>query len=221
MGPVKDVRDIYELAAHKVEAEGRGGLGDQFVFAEIFGEQEFQRETLRRASQGAGGRWLDWLSDTLGTSESPIPPNSTIKNMTTVPGQRYEYSMGLDYESRLFQTMTHSADDIEFIAYNSSTDLLSTHHSLPLFLPQDLQTAKSPFSYASPGNRSVESDPKRKTLLLPYSPNLDNLPDQQVDGTEVTWRDLPLATNTHSAAIPSLLHINGDKSLLTSWWPKL
>ncbi|KAL9126872.1 MAG: hypothetical protein Q9217_004153 [Psora testacea] len=221
IGSVKHVRDVYELAAHKVEDKGEGGLGDQFVFAEIFGEQEFQRETLRRASQGTGGRWLDWLSDTLGTSESPLSANITINNMTTIPGQRYEYGLGLDYESRLFQTMTHSVDDIGFIAYNASTDLLSTHHSLPLFLPQDLQTAESPFSYASPGNHSIESDPEHKTLLLPYSPNLDNLPDQNVGGIDVSWRDLPLATNTHSAAIPALLHVNGDKSLLTSWWPRI
>ena len=221
IGPVKDIRDMYELAVHKVEDKGEGGLGDQFVFAEIFGEQEFQRETLRRSSQGTGGRWLDWISDKLGTSESPLSANITIKNMTTVPGQRYEYGIGLDYESRLFQTMTHSVDDITFIAYNTSTDLLATHHSLPLFLPHDLQTANPPFSYASPGNHSIEADPNRKTILLPYSPKLDNLPDQDAGGTDVSWRDLALATNTYSAAIPTLLHINGDKSLLTSWWPKI
>ncbi|KAL9630931.1 MAG: hypothetical protein Q9164_006168 [Protoblastenia rupestris] len=221
IGPAKDLRLIYELAAHKIEDEGEGAMGDQLVFAEIFGEQEFQRETLRKASQGTGGRWLDWLSDTLGTSDSPLSANVTINNVTTVPGKRYEYSLGLDYESRLFQTMTHSADDIEFIIYNASSDLLSTHHSLPLFLSQDLQTANPPFTYASPGNRTIESKSSRKTLLLPYSPNLDNLPDQNVGGIEMSWRDMPLATNIRSAAVPALLHINGDKSLLTSWWSKL
>ena len=211
---------MYGLALEKVK-RGEGGLGDQFVFAEIFGEQEFQRETLRRASLGTGGRWADWLSDTLGRSESPLSANITMKNMTAIPGQQYEFGIGLDYESRLFQTMTHSVEDIEFIYYNGSTDLLSLHHSLPLFLPQDLQKNESPLSYSSPGNHSVEADPARETLLLPYSPKLDDLPGYRAGELEPSWRNMPLATNTHAASIPALLHINGDKSLLESWWPKM
>ena len=220
MGRAKDVRAVYEAALRKIE-KGAGGLGDQYVFAEVFGEQEYLRETRRQRDQGTGGRWLDYLSKTLGTSESPLSANVTMKNMTISPRQQYEYGIGLDYESQLFQTMTHSADDIDFIYYNSSTDLLSNHHSLPLFLPKDLQAANPPLTYASPGNHSIESDPKRKTLLLPYSPQLDNLPDQNAFGEQLSWRAVPLATNTYAASIPALLHINGDKSLLKSWWPKI
>ena len=222
IGPAADVRAIYRYALQKVEEDGRGSIGDQFVFAEIFGEQEFQRETIRRDSQSTGGRFYDWLSNTLGTSGSPLSANITINNMTTVPGQRYEYSIGLDYESRLFQTMTHSAADIEFITYNSSAYLSSMQaahpslHGLPLFLPLDLQTASAPFSYASPGNHTPDSP--SSALLLPYSPALDNLP---TGPSEPTWRTLPLATNVYAASIPPLLHINGDKSLLSTWWPKL
>ena len=131
IGPAADVRAIYEYAVQKVEQNDRGKIGDQFVFAEIFGEQEFQRESIRRSSQSPGGRFYDWLSNSLGTSESPLSANITINNMTTVAGQRYEYSIGLDYESRLFQTMTHSADDLEFIVYNSSASLSSIQAAHP------------------------------------------------------------------------------------------
>ena len=224
IGLAADVRAIYQYAVRKVEERGRGSIGDQFVFAEIFGEQEFQRETIRRDSQWTGGRFYDWVSNALGTSESPLSANITINNMTTIPGQRYEYSMGLDYESHLFQTMTHSAADVEFITYNSSAYLSSIQaahpslHGLPLFLPSDLQTANAPFSYASPGNHTLDSSSSDKALLLPYSAALDTLP---TGPHEPTWRTLPLATNVYAASIPSLLHINGDKSLLSTWWPKL
>ncbi|KAI4130366.1 MAG: hypothetical protein LQ347_003411, partial [Umbilicaria vellea] len=92
IGPVSSVRAIYERALQKVESEKRGTIGDQFVFAEIFGEQEVQRQISRRASQGASSKWLDWLSNALGTSESGNG-NATagMNNMTIVPGQRYEY----------------------------------------------------------------------------------------------------------------------------------
>lgn len=216
IGPVADVRSIYEIAAKKVDEEGRGILGDQFVLAEIFGEQEYQREFSRRSSQGTGGKWLEWLSDALGTSESPLSANITINNMTTKPGQNYEFGIGLDYESKLFQTMTHSEGDIEYVKYNDSS-LLShiqgNHPSLwssPFSLPTDLQRANPPYSYASPGNHS--EDPK-EVNLLPFSAKLDDI------AQEPSWYEVPLATNIKAASVPSLLHFNGNKSLLQAWWP--
>lgn len=236
IGPAADVRAIYKYAVQKVEQKDRGKIGDQFVFAEIFGEQEFQRETIRRSSQSTGGRFYDWLSNTLGTSESPLSANITMNNMTTVAGQRYEYSIGLDYESRLFQTMTHSADDLEFIVYNSSDSLSAIQaahpslHGRPFFLPTGIQKLNPPFSFASPGDTTANLEESKKFLLLPYSPKLDHLPGHSVnddlDSEEEedqapTWRTTPLATNVYAASIPPLLHINGDKSLLDTWWPKL
>ena len=227
IGPVKDVRNIYRYATFKTEFMERGAIGDQLVFAEIFGEQEYQRETQRIAAQGTASRWMDWLSNTLGTQESPLSANVTINNMTVKPGQRYEYSIGLDYESRLFQTMTHSASDIEFLNYSQPsaiTTILKAHpylHNHPLFLPSDLQAAENPLTYASPGDHSAERDARKKSLLLPYSPNLDTLPANSLDVAQPSWLNIPLATNINSATIPTLLHINGDKSLLDSWWPRL
>ena len=230
IGPAADVRAIYKTAVEKVE-KGRGTIGDQFVFAEIFGEQEYQRETIRTNSQGTAGQFYDWLSSKLGTSPSPLSANITINNMTTLPGQRYEYSIGLDYESNLFQTMTHSAADIEFITYESSTSLSTIQAShpslsgLPFSLPPDLQTTPPPFSYVSPGyNHTLDADVTHtKSLLLPYSENLDHLPGQTPEDpeSEPSWLTTPLATNIYSSTIPPLLHLNGDKSLLQTWWPHL
>ena len=227
MGPVADVRAIYQYALQKVERENRGSLGDQLVFAEIFGEQEFQRETKFIASQSAPKQWLQWLSEEIGYSESPLSTNITVNNMTVVPGQRYEYSIGLDYESQLFQTMTHSIGDIAFITFNSSAYRTSIQavnqalHGRPLYLPTDLQKADPPCTYSSPGNLEDESDPHRKTLLLPYSSNLDTIPADPADPRQPTWRSIPLATNIHAASIPVLLHVNGDKSILQTWWSKM
>lgn len=216
IGPVKDVRAIYERAVKKVEEDARGTIGDQFVFAEILGEQEFQRETRRQAAQGTGGRWLDWISNALGASDSPLASNHTIHNMTAVPGQSYEFSLGLDYRSELFQTVTHSWDDIAFVTYNDSSTLVEIQekhpslHSIPFSLPPDLQRAEDPFWYASPGSHT--NDPV-DSILLPFSPKLDTL------GTEPSWEEVPLATNLFASSIPTLLHINGDKSPLDTWWP--
>ncbi|KAI4089456.1 MAG: hypothetical protein LQ344_005370 [Seirophora lacunosa] len=218
MGPVKDVRAIYEVAVRKVEEENRGTIGDQFVFAEIFGEQEYQRETQRQSTQGAGGRWYEWLSNALGASDSLLAANQTIKNMTVVPGRRYEFGIGLDYESKMFQTMTHSANDVEFITYNDTAlfpGIIEKHPNLkqtPFALPVDIQKAHGPFWYSSPGNHSLEP---KDSLLLPHSDYLDDLPER------IDWYDAPLATNLYSPSVPTLLHINGDKAPLNDWWPSM
>lgn len=215
IGPVADIRLIYEIAAKKAEEQGRGELGDQFVLGEIFGEQEYQRETLRKSSQGTGGKWLEWLSDALGTSDSPLSANITINNMTAKPGHNYEFGIGLDYESRIFQTMTHSAGDIEYVLYNDSslvTHIQGKHPSLwsrPFSMPTDVQRANPPYSYASPGNHTEDS---QEVNLLPFSVKLDDI------AQEPSWYEVPLATNIKANSIPSLLHFNGEKSLLKSWW---
>ncbi|KAL8653875.1 MAG: hypothetical protein Q9226_003657, partial [Calogaya cf. arnoldii] len=218
MGPVKAVREIYGVAVEKVEKENRGAIGDQFVFAEIFGEQEYQRETQRLSTQGTGGRWYEWLSNALGGSDSPLAANQTINNMTVVPGRRYEFDIGLDYTSEMFQTMTHSANDIKFITYNDTTvfsEIMAQHpdlNALPWLPPMDIQYAHGPLWYSSPGNHS--SDPQ-DGILLPHSDKLDDLPER------LDWYDLPLATNLYAGKIPTLLHINGDKSPLDDWWPSM
>ncbi|KAL8933482.1 MAG: hypothetical protein Q9216_006342 [Gyalolechia sp. 2 TL-2023] len=218
MGPVKDVRAIYEVAVEKVEKDNRGTIGDQFVFAEIFGEQDYQRETQRQSIQGTSGRWYEWLSNALGGSESPLSGNQTIKNMTMIPGHRYEFGIGLDYESKMFQTMTHSAQEIEFITYNNSAifpQIIEQHPNLranPFALPVDLQMAHGPLWFSSPGNHSLDFEDR---LLLPHSDKLDDLPKQ------LDWFEIPLATNLYTPSVPSLLHINGDKSLLDDWWSSM
>ncbi|KAL8923857.1 MAG: hypothetical protein Q9172_002945 [Xanthocarpia lactea] len=218
MGPAKDVRAIYGVAVEKVEKDNRGTLGDQFVFAEIFGEQEYQRESQRLSTQGAGGRWYEWLSSALGASDSPLATNQTINNMTVIPGRRYEFGIGLDYTSAMFQTMTHSAHDIDFLTYNDSTsfpEIMAEHQYLrafPSVPPMDIQYAHGPLWYSSPGNHSLEP---KDSILLPHSDKLDDLPGH------LDWFEVPLATNLYTGTVPSLLHINGDKSLLDDWWPSM
>lgn len=218
MGPVSDVRAIYEVAVEKVEKENLGKIGDQFVFAEIFGEQEYLRESQRQSNQGAGGRWYEWLSNALGASDSPLAANQTIRNVTVVPGRRYEFGIGLDYKSEMFQTMTHSADDVQFLTFNDTAlfpQIMEEHPDLkayPSVPPMDIRLAHGPLWYSSPGNHSL--DPK-DGILLPHSDKLDDLPER------LDWLEVPLATNLYAGTVPALIHINGDKSLLNEWWPSL
>ncbi|KAL8678094.1 MAG: hypothetical protein Q9186_005533 [Xanthomendoza sp. 1 TL-2023] len=114
--------------------------------------------------------------------------------------------------------MTHSTDDIEFLVYNDSTNFahMRENHAnvkaFPSVPPLDIQLAHGPLWYSSPGNHSL--DPK-DGILLPHSDMLDELPER------LDWFEVPLATNLYAGSVPSLIHINGDKSLLNDWWPSM
>jgi len=212
IGPASNLRAVLERATTKVENDGRGDLGDQFVFSEIFGEQEYVREAIRRARQSAGVKWLSWLSNTLGTSDGSR--NVTVNNMTFVPGQRYEFGLGLDYESQLFQTMTHSHGDIDFLYYNDTATLAHVqeqHHipsPHPLSLPLDIQNSALP----------VPAQPAPQNEGMGSASN-----DYYLDriSTNISWPTIPLATNPHVPSIPTILHFNGDKTYLSSWWTQM
>lgn len=210
IGRVDDVRAIYERALEKVDQD-LGAIGDQFVFAEILGEQEYHRQLF--ISNMARPCYYP-LFNAFPFSKTLSPPIKAVKNMTLPQNRRYDFSIGLDYTSYLFQTMTHSSDDIAFISYaniSSSTLPRSFSQISSLSLSLDVNTARPPF----PTNDTAIALATGK--LLPLSANLDSLPPP----AQNTWLKQPLATNLHSLSVPTLLHINGDKSLLDSWWPSL
>ena len=202
IGPVSDIRVVFERALEKVE-RGGGALGEQSVFAEILGEQEEQREAFRQASRGRFQRWLgQYLSVVRTSSSAPVKP--LVKETTTYPDHRYdryEFSIGLDYTSSVVQTLTHSTSDISFLTHNSTDPL-----------PNDVLTARPPI----PG--PYEPTYLAVSSLPPFSTNLDLEPGYFEKNT---WLTLPLATNTVTHIIPALIHVNSDKSYLQEWWPKM
>ena len=214
IGPVSRVRAIYRRALEKVE-EGRGTVGDQFVFAEIFGEQEQQRMATKASSRAASNKWLLHMSGTSWTNSLANYIPHPAPNVTRNSDSKYEFSIGLDYRSSIFQTMTHSLEDVEFIDFTNTKTLHNAQSRLqiprpqPLTFPSDLTDARPPY----PTNHTITD--LAASTLLPTIPSLDTLPDG------LDWQNLSLATNIHSRHVPTLLHINGDKSPLETWWSSM
>lgn len=202
MGPVSDVRAVYERALEKVE-RGDGDLEDQFVFAEILAEQEDRREGFRQASRGRFQRWFERHMNALGMSSSKSATPQIIETMTNHDHRydRYEFSVGLVSTSSVVQTLTHSTSDISFLTHNSA------HH-----LSNDIVTARPPF----PG--PYEPTYLAASSLPPFSANLDVEPDSF---KKQTWLTLDLAVNTMTHTIPALIHVNGESSYVKEWWRKM
>ncbi|KAI9728903.1 MAG: hypothetical protein M1834_007161 [Cirrosporium novae-zelandiae] len=211
IGPVSDLKAIYRSALLKAQKESYGKDDNQFILNELFGEQEYKREEERKAAQGAGGRWLSWLADALGTADA-LPSNVTINNITSEPGQHYEFGITLDYESQLFQEMHYSENDLDWLLYNdteTNMHILAEHNLnswYPPVIPSEILHSPFPLSI----NDSRQDD----AHFIPVVESLDTIPEN------LSWSTVPLATNLHSKSIPASLRFS-SKTTLDEFWSKM
>lgn len=211
IGPKSDMRKMFARAWDKVQAttdhmdfdNGSGGSdfmyhgSDQSIFNDMLGEQEFQREVMRRRhlslADKARGRGKapkqTYIEGTL--VDDPLNPSFHHQVMEHKDGKPDEFSMGLDYFSELGQQTVNAEDDARYITYSG-----------------DIEEQTS-------SNRHPFDCPSRVTGVLPAdilngSPMLDDKPAE--------WRDQPLYTNMCLNVIPAMMHHNGDKNAREYAW---
>jgi hypothetical protein len=194
MGRVTDLRPIYKLASELLEFEEIGKYGSQHIFSFIFGQQEYARSlTLPGKS-----RWRTWFASKLHFN---VDPNSH-PNMTLVRGKNYEFGIGLDYASSIFQLMNNSVEDVRSVNF-SDLSTIASFSKTPINLPLDLSL----------------SPPYPDHNATPISA-LDNLPSEKL-----TWADLELVTNViiPGYSVPATLsfHGNATTAAMTPIWSKM
>ncbi|KAJ9641001.1 hypothetical protein H2199_005669 [Coniosporium tulheliwenetii] len=185
MGPAEDLMALYEEAMRRPQYHLQHGADDQYVFAEIFGEQECTRGFMYQSTRSAAARWKDWLSQRLGYS---TPSTLTQTNLTLIENHRYEYRISLDYASTLFATFTASTPPS--LAF-------TTHANSSTSLPRSLLNSAPP------------SQPLQPPTPQPRSP----APQSQSTTTstrsppDTPWSALPLLTSS-SGSIPAGIHFS-------------
>jgi hypothetical protein len=210
MGRVPDLRPIFKLASELLEFEDVGKYGSQYIFSQIFGEQEYQR-TLYHDTLVPKSRWREWLDSKIGPK---VDPSITPPHMTIVPGKNYEFGIGLDYASSIFQVMNNSAEDIHSVRFDhpsiiaSPSKLSSAYFKNPIHLPLDLEITPLPFS---------QHQVSAKEPHPPISA-LDNLPEENI-----AWAEVELATNVivPGSSVPAMLNFHGSEKLLKEMWPEM
>lgn len=209
MGQVADLKLIYAQVLESVQ-QRRNKTGDYIALTQMYGRQEYIREMERRRTSSS---LKEWLYKQIGISDAS---NTTGVRLRLEAGRRYEYGIGLDYKSNLFFNMFNSREDVEWLPYNniSKTSSAQAKHGVPrerrLLLPADLsKNIENPF---------VESEyDSEDTITPPFNQTIDALPNPQ----KRSWHNLPLLTNIHSAAVPALVHLDGDPGLRDAWWEKM
>ncbi|KAJ5861769.1 uncharacterized protein N7529_009079 [Penicillium soppii] len=208
IGQAADLRLIYDEVLRQV-GQRSNKAGDYKALTEMYGRQEVIRELERRRTVSV---FKDWIYQMVGISDAS---NITGISLRLETGHRYEYGIGVDFESQLFFNQIMSRKDVEWVNFSNITkmSMLQMQHGVPrehrLLLPQDIAALPNPF------NQSRFA--KESTLRPVWNATLDKLPNPY----EHSWHNVPLMTNPHSASVPVLAHLNGDAKLRNTWWENM
>lgn len=242
MGQAADLKLIYAAILRFVERYTRSYWGDVLALTRIYGGQEYVRELERRRTASPV---KEWLYTQIGISDAT---NLSSAQLPLKQGERYEYGIGLDYESNIVFNTLRSASDVVFFDYNNVTKSSSAqmNHGVPrerrLLLPTDLseENIDSPFSTddhqppsptttKKPLAPGAESETQYKSTTpathdsesgTKYQLQYKSKLDALPNSHLYSWGDLPLVTNVYAATVPVIIQINQGKpkSSQDSWW---
>lgn len=204
MGPIKDVRAVFERAWEKRNDPQQGpGGSDQFIFNTIFGEQEYQREVMREHYVTALDRFRAKIWSMFGVtthpSTLPFARSQSISDtkMPQEPTDKYEFGIGLDYGSELVHSTAYSESDSRFVVLANMTGPLT-----------DLRTFD-----CRPHVTEIASDIDKSSPPYHYA--------REVMGTPAAWERIPLFVNFCTGSRPVMIHHNGAPAAQERWWHRM
>ncbi|KAL6718739.1 hypothetical protein ACLMJK_002973 [Lecanora helva] len=165
MGPVEDMRRLFERANERAMADEDQEGWDQGVLTGIFADQEYQREKLRTREKGPWKRF-----------HRPPPAREVFE---AEEGVQYEFGIGLDYSSELSQATKYSEHDLDWVTFSirSTIDIAITKHNVTsphiTSLQPDIANAPLPFnSLALLSNTNVSNITSTPWTSVPLWTNL-------------------------------------------------
>lgn len=191
----------HDMASAMQVADGLALGSDQAIFHRIFGEQEFQREAMRRRF-GEKDRKAAKVDGVLVNDVlDPSFPHDELEPKRT--GKEDEFGIGIDYWSDLFMQTADNADDGRWLRYEQ---------------PMDEQLLAWPRQSSSCTPRVSGSLPDELT-------NSTSLPRAAVsDASQFSpskgWDEIPLYTNVCLDTIPAVVSHTGDVWGRRKDWPE-
>ncbi|THZ44449.1 hypothetical protein D6C90_04770 [Aureobasidium pullulans] len=219
IGPAKDMRVMFKKAWEKAQSwpevsewdNGSGGSGfmyhgsDQAAFAAMFGEQQYQREVMRRHHASTWtSRYRRLMQDSpaisiegtqIGDILNPPFTHETIRPLEDP--RSCEFGMGMDYFSDLGHQTMNSGEDAAWLRYDDPREV---------FLNKTRQ-GRNDFDCQYRGDFKVPADMKL------YD-------ERQFLPRNRTWEQVNLYTNLCMGTIPVMAHYNGDKKERERQWPQ-
>ena len=137
IGPAQDLKDLFQATLAEIHANHTTD-SDQYYLAEVFGRQEFAR--LQRNS-----RLLERYRAVRYGDESVKLTTQIVRSDAITTGVQTEFHIGIDYESRIFQTLAYWK---QFLVWMRPTDSWVGSHPIDnpyaLRLPADIVELSPP-----------------------------------------------------------------------------
>ena len=201
LGPAKEMRHLFQGAVEKIKIAFDDDYdlrtSDQLYFADVWADQEYMRQVDRYGEDKV---------------EVPTAAPTTLPGIalpTNFPGIENEpvfipdlesttatdFHIGLDYESRMFQTCAFYENYLDWKTFNESETWFDTERvpKRKMHWPRDV--AKSPKPFAA-----IKDDKKLSST---------------------SWKDIALGVNGAAGHIFPVLHFTGNKVLRDEWWPRM
>ncbi|CAD6441843.1 07cc15af-3585-4830-b6f6-5b323db1c25e [Sclerotinia trifoliorum] len=209
VGKAGDVRRVWKKAEELVRLQNKSkkDTSVQKVLTQIFGEQEWNRSQSRKASSSKFRIWLEEKMgygvgvDALATNNIMFKPEGASEN--------YEFGIGLDYSSRVFQTMQKSSDDLRFVRYGDKQEkgivrmrgVIKGQVENSGILPAELKVIEGPLELCGDGDVHKEGEITKTGIE-------NALMDAKKQN--ITWRDVQLGTNIKfpGTSVPASLNFN-------------
>jgi hypothetical protein len=201
MGPASDVRKLFQATMEKInktfDEENPLKTSDQLYFSDVWADQEYIRQVSRYGSAKVStpvavpttmpGIAVPSFLPCLDQEKVFVPEMKNISHE--------DFHVGLDYESRMFQTMAFYENYLVWKTFNEKetwfeSDKVSRRK---LRMTRDIEKSKKPFS-------AVKGDKKL---------------------SRTSWKDTSLGVNVVTGHIFPVLHFTGEKSFRDTWWTRM
>lgn len=207
VGTVAGMRAVFARASAKAAIDVGFG-SDQGVFAEIFGEQEFQRHCIAKRYRTG---WISWVQQKLGLWKDVTEPvlaeqegRAIMECAAVNDTQTWEFGLGLDYDMTLSQPTVFSEYDTAWLRRGDAETTVAAASSLGLAekitsprvsttLPVDIEHSRMPFEEMS--------------LMLPHYYKEADIPFPHT-----SWNQVPLFTNLYTGVSPVAIHHNAHRN---------
>ncbi|KAJ8066458.1 hypothetical protein OCU04_005518 [Sclerotinia nivalis] len=209
VGKAGDVRRVWKRAEElvRLQHKSKEDTSVQNVFTQIFGEQEWNRIQSRKASSSKFRIWLEAKLG-YGVSVDALAANNVMFKQEG-PSENYEFGIGLDYSSGVFQTMRKSSDDVRFVRYGDRQEkgivgmrgIIQGQVGNSGILPAELKVIGGPLELC--GNGDVHKEGETRNTQIENA-----LMDARKQN--ITWKDVQLGTNTKvpGTSVPASLNFN-------------
>lgn len=199
MGPARDMRLMFAATLARIQerydANHEFSDSDQMYMSDVWGEQEYWRSV----------KELEFFFHGDVDPKRVVPDDKDVPIQE--PTQKYEYHIGIDYRSALFQTRVGSDHALEMLYYNDTADNATTHVA---WAERSISEAPNfqPFPIHLPSNlaRSITR------LLASIAHVVESIPSVS---------ELALDTNLVTQNVYGMFHCTGEKDYIDDLWHKL